>query len=257
MSVRSHSPKARRWSLAIRSSGWLRVASALIVATLDPGAAAFAHDLITAEAAERYLGQAQQNVATIRSRDPAPQRAQAHLALARMQDEIRELLNRDLAMHGKVQGLPSQLVVDRLKLAGAPLPWSERLGRYAAPVEHYRLALELDRKGRHAGEASYGLLYGTFYDSFRDDPLQSIAEEPVTSRTLIELGSRFVSDHPTDANVEEARFIVAIAHVRAARSGTDAKRFAARALELLTQFQRDYPDSLRTAAVPVLLDALP
>jgi hypothetical protein len=57
--------------------------------------------------------------------------------------------------------------------------------------------------------------------------------------------------------VEEVRFIFAIAHVRAARAGVDTKRFAARARELLNQFQRDYPQSLRTAAVPVLLDALP
>lgn len=250
-------PRERHWSRAIRSSGLSRAAGALTGVVLTLGSVAFAHDLITAAAAERYLAQAQQNLAVIRSREPAPQRAQAHLALARMQDEIRDLLNRDLAMHGKVQGLPSNLVIERFKVAGAPLPWSDRLGRYAAPVEQYRAALELDGKGRRANEALFGLIYGTFYDSFRDDPLQSLAEEPATSLALIDLGNRFVSDYPADSNVEEARFILAIAHVRAARSSVDMKRFAARARELLNQFQRDYPDSLRAAAVPVLLDALP
>jgi hypothetical protein len=38
--------------------------------------------------------------------------------------------------------------------------------------------------------------------------------------------------------------------------GADASRSAARAKELLTQFERDYPNSMRTAAVPVLRDAL-
>ena len=60
-----------------------------------------------------------------------------------------------------------------------------------------------------------------------------------------------------DRNLEEVKFITAVLHVRAARAGgADASRSAARAKELLTQFARDYPNSMRTAAVPVLLDAL-
>jgi hypothetical protein len=237
-----------------RSSG---VSRAVAGAALGLASVAFAHDLITAEAAERYLAQAQRDLAVIRSRDPAPRRSEAHLMLARMEDEIRDLLNRDLAMHGKVQGLPSNVVIERLKATGAPLPWSDRLGRYAAPVDHYRAALELDGKGRRANEALFGLIYGSFYDSFRDDPLQSMADEPALSRSLIELGERFVREYPGDANVEEVKFIVAISHVRLARAGVDKKRQSLRARELLNQFQRDYPDSLRAAAVPVLLEALP
>lgn len=223
------------------------------------GAATFvqAHDLITAEAAERYIAQAQRNVATVRSREPVARRAEAHLALARMQDEIRDLLNRDLAMHGRVQGLPSNLVVDRFKVIGAPLPWSERLGRFGAPVEHYAAAHDLDPKGPVAAGALYGVLYGRFYDSFRDDPLLSLDIEPASSNALIDAGERFVRDYPRDANLEEVRFIVAIASVRVARAGGDARRTAARARELLERFRQDYPDSLRSAAVPVMLEAIP
>lgn len=251
------SPTDSPWSRVTRSSRYRHGFCAVVFAAVFMLPVARAHDLITAEAAERYLSQANEQLATIRSNEPATRRADAHVALARMQDEIRDLLNRDLAMHGKVQGLPSNLVIERLRAAGAPLPWSDRLGRYAAPVEHYRAALELDRKGRRSGEAMFGLLYGTFYDSFRDDPLQSIVAEPVTSRLLIDIGERFVAEHAGDANAEEARFIVAIAYVRLARGGTDGKRHSARAKELLTRFQRDYPDSLRAAAVPVMLEALP
>lgn len=257
MRAHSRTPRARPWKRLTRDSrtAWWRAGAFAFLVCCN--SATPAHDLITGASAERYLAQAQQQLATIRSRDPAPRRAEAHLGLARLQDELRDLLNRDLAMHGKVQGLPSNLVIERLKAAGAPLPWSDRLGRYAAPLEHYRAALELDGKSVHANEALFGLLYGSFYDSFRDDPLQSLADEPATSRALIEAGDRLVTEYPADPNVEEARFIVAVAHVRLARAGVDARRSAARARELLGRFQRDYPDSLRAAAVPVMLDALP
>jgi len=230
---------------------------ALAVALMAVARIATAHDLITAETAERYLAQADRNLAVIRSRDPVRKRAEARLELARMQDEIRDLLNRDLAMHGRVQGLPSTLVVERLRAAGAPLPWSERLGRYAAPIEHYRAALELGGQGTRTGDAIFGLLSGSFYDSFRDDPLRPVVPDPALTRSLIELGERFEREFPRDANIEEARFITAVAYVRAAREGVDAQRYAARARELLLKFGRDYPDSLRTAALPIMADALP
>lgn len=239
----------------MRASSLVR--AVLLVGSLGAGAFVQAHDLITAEAAERYIEQAQRSVATIRSREAAARRAEAHLALARMQDEIRDLLNRDLAMHGRVQGLPSNLVIERLKTAGAPLPWSERLGRFAAPVEHYGAAYDLDPQGGVANAALYGVVYGRFYDSFRDDPLASLDLEPASSNALIEAGERFVHSYPRDANVEEVRFIVAVAWVRVARSGAGTKHSAARARDLLERFRKDYPDSLRSAAVPVMLEALP
>ena len=229
----------------------------VLIGGLAGAACAHAHDLITAEAAERYIAQAQRDVAVIRGPEPASRRAEAHLALARMQDEIRDLLNRDLAMHGRVQGLPSNLVVARFKVAGAPLPWSERLGRFAAPVAYYTAAYDLDPKGPGANEALYGVLYGRFYDGFRDDPLTSLDPEPASSNALIDAGERFVRDFPRDAHLEEVRFIVAIAWVRVARGGSDARRSAARARELLERFRQDYPTSLRAAAVPVMLEALP
>ncbi|MBX9962691.1 MAG: hypothetical protein K2Y35_06545 [Burkholderiales bacterium] len=239
----------------MRAGSFARVL--LLMGSVGATAHVCAHDLITAEAAERYIAQAQRNAATIRSREAAPKRAEAHLALARMQDEIRDLLNRDLAMHGRVQGLPSYLVVERFKAAGTPLPWSERLGRFGAPVEHYTAAYDLDPKGAGANDALYGVLYGRFYDSFRDDPLKSLDAEPGGSRILIDAGERFVRDFPRDGNVEEVRFIVAVAWVRVARAGGDSRPSAARARELLLRFQQDYPGSLRAAAVPVFMDALP
>jgi hypothetical protein len=227
-------------------------------ALLAVAATAASHDLITPESAERYVARARTSVGFAASREPAPVRASATLDLAKMLDEIRDLLNRDIATHGRVQGLPSNLLIEQLKQAGSPLAWSERLGRYAAPVDLYRGALELDPRGRRAGEALFGLLYGSFYDGFRDDPLKPVVPDGPALLPLVEAGERFVREFPRDANAEEGRFIAAIIRVRAARAGLpDRKAHAARARELLRDFQHDYPDSLRSAAVPVLIESLP
>lgn len=229
-------------------TGWLAMAPAM----------ARAHDLITPESADRYVVQARAWVAVTASKEPPAARADASVSLARMLDEIRDLLNRDIATHGRVQGLPSNLLIERLKEAGSPLGWAERLGRYGAPVQWYRTGLDLDPRGRRAGEALFGWLSGSFYDGFRDDPLKPLAPDTAGLLPLIEAGERYVREFPRDANLEEGRFITAILRVRAARAGLpERKAHAARARELLRDFQRDYPDSLRSAAVPVLLDALP
>lgn len=219
---------------------------------------ACAHDLITPESADRYVVQARSWVTVINSRESAASRADAAASLGRMLDEIRDLLNRDIATHGRVQGLPSNLLVERLKQAGSPLAWAERLGRFAAPVEWYRGSLDADPRGRRSGEALFGWLSGSFYDGFRDDPLKPLVPDGPALLQLVEAGERFVREFPRDANAEEGRFITAILRVRAARAGLpERKVHAARARELLRDFQRDFPDSLRSAAVPVLLDALP
>ena len=216
-----------------------------------------AHELITPETADRYITQAGRFSGVMKSRDSASVRADAALSLAKMLDEIRELLNRDIASHGRIQGLPSQLLVDRLKQTGHALVWIEPLGRFGAPVELYKTALDLDPKSKRSHEALAGFLFGSFYDSFRDDPLKPINAEGTSLHSLIETGERLARDYPREAFVEEARFITAVALVRAVRAGFgDRKMQTAKARELMTRFQRDYPDSLRSAAIPVFLDAL-
>jgi hypothetical protein len=222
------------------------------------GELSFAHELITPEAADRYIGQANRYSGILRSREPAPIRADAALALAKMLDEIKELLNRDLASHGRVQGLPSQMLGDRLKQSGHPMVWLDALGRFGAPVDLYKTAFELDPKGRRSNEALVGYLFGSFYDGFREDPLKPIQSDGANLIPLIETGERLTRDYPREPFIEETRFITAILLIRAARAGVGDRRIrSARARELMAQFQRDYPDSLRSAAIPVFLDALP
>jgi hypothetical protein len=218
----------------------------------------WAHELITPEAADRYITQTNRFSGVLRSRDAVSSRADAALSLAKLQDEVRELLNRDIASHGRIQGLPSQLLVDRLKQAGHPLVWLDAFGRFAAPVELYKKAYDLDPKGKRSQEAQAGFLLGSFYDGFRDDPLKPIHPDDANLRLLIETGERLSREYPHEPSAEEVRFITAILQVRAARAGVgDQKMRSARARELMAQFQRDYPDSLRSAAIPVFLDALP
>lgn len=217
-----------------------------------------AHDLITAAAAEDYVRRAQSYVATTKNESAtAIARATAQLDLARMQDEIKELLNRDLAMHGKVQGLPSNALIERLRAADAALPWSETLQRYAAPLPRYEVYVVTATRGERVNEALFGAITGYFYESFRDDPLQPLPGAMKQSDKHIGYSERFINEFPKDANIEEVRFIAAILHLRAARERANAKSHGARAKELLIAFRKDYPESMRAAAVPVLLDEIP
>jgi len=237
--------------------GWGRTLCAL---TLLGGAAGYAHDLITAEAAERYLAQAQDNRRVIQSRAPALQRAQAHYVLGSMLDEIRDLLNRDIATHGKVQGLPTEYLVAALAANGTPLATLPGSSRFPANLEHYRESLRLAPDGPSAGDASFRLLQGFFYDSFTDDPLAPHAQTPAQLRQQIELCERFLQRYPAHAGREEAEFILSVHYLQAARSAADAgtrTRYAQRARDALLKFRERYPESMRVAAVDVLLEQVP
>ncbi len=117
-----------------------------------------AHDLITMESAERYLAEAQLRLDIVSSPQPALQRADAATRLGRMLDEIRDLLNRDLEAHGRVQGLSTEYLLRELKKKGLPLEVSPVLGRFSANVSWYREALRLSPEGPHAGDASFSWL---------------------------------------------------------------------------------------------------
>ena len=89
--------------------------SLIVTSLLCCAGIAQAHDLITSESAERYLAQAQQRLEVLHSRQPPAQRAESAFALGRMLHEIRDLLNRDIAAHGRIQGLSTEYLVRELK----------------------------------------------------------------------------------------------------------------------------------------------
>ena len=230
-------------------------ALALACALATPTAA---HDLITAEAAQAYLAQAQSQLSIVSSRGAPAKHAEANVSLGRLLDEIRELLNRDIASHGKVQGLPSNYLVAELRRQGAPL--SQAQGRFLANIAYYREALKLAPEGPAAAEASLRWMRGAFYDSFEDDPLVVRGLTPEQLDEQLALGERFVQRYPAHPEMEEAQFILLANTVRAANASRDAARRAAlsaRARALAETLLARYPDSMRAAAVPVLLERLP
>jgi hypothetical protein len=221
---------------------------------------AVAHDLITAEAAEHYLAQASENHKVIRSKAPAVQRAEAHFALGSMLDEIRDLLNRDIATHGKVQGLPSEYLVAALTAGGTPLATARGAVRFPANLDYYRESLRLAPEGPSGADASFRLLQGYFYDSFSDDPLAPHAQTWVQLQQQIRVGERFLQRYPAHPGREEAEFIVAVHYLQAARAAPEASeraRHAQRARDALFAFQKRYPESMRVSAVEVLLEQVP
>lgn len=230
----------------------------LYLVMLSFACGAGAHDLITAEAAQRYLGDAAQWHAQTSSAPVASQRAEAHLRIGAMLDEIRELLNRDLAIHGKVQGLASNYLVAELSRLDTPLAYSDSRQIYLANSAHYRTALEIGLAGPTAQEAKLRLLRGDFYDSFEFDPLQS---EQTWAQLLEQVGlaQDLASNTLAEPDREEVRFIAALAYARAAKFAADAKtaaEFRNKAMASASAFEREYPDSMRSAAMPVVRDAM-
>ncbi|HKQ26769.1 MAG TPA: hypothetical protein VJT81_20175 [Burkholderiales bacterium] len=219
-----------------------------------------AHDLITAESAQTYLAAVAEFQKTIASKESADNRARAHLDLGKTLDEIRELLNRDMAAHGRVQGLPSNFLMGELKARNAELAFSAERNRFLANVRHYREALRLEPSGPVAADAAFRLLQGTFYDSFDTDPLQPGTQTRTQLAEQIRLGETLLKAHLHHGEREETEFILAIHYVQAARAGRDAQERAAyskKARALAGDFLDTYPESLRAATLPHLLESLP
>jgi hypothetical protein len=235
------------------------IALALLIGLLGLACDARAHDLITSESAARYLAQAQQRLDVVHSRQAPAQRAQAAFALGRMLDEIRDLLNRDLAAHGRIQGLSTEHLVRELNAKGLALEPSQALGRFPANVSWYQESLRINPDGPHANDAVFGVLQGEFYDSFDADPLQPRAQTWSELQDQIALGERLIKRAPGHPDIEEAQFILAVLYTRASRVAPErnvSAQYGARARGSIAQFQTRYPDSLRVTALPVLLQSL-
>lgn len=234
----------------------LRTLVACLVASLPLDATA--HDLITAESAQTYLAAVAASQETIASKAPAAKRALAHLDLGKTLDEIRELLNRDLAAHGKVQGLPSHYLVAELQRLGVPLAWSEKRRRFGSNTNYFEQALGLAPRGPHATDAGLRLLLGRFYDSFESDPLAADESWPRLAEQIALAEGLAARELQREAR-EEVEFIGAILHARASLRAPDAgsrRSHATKARQAAAAFEARYPDSLRSALMPILREAL-
>jgi hypothetical protein len=150
--------------------------------------------------------------------------------------------------------------MSELKARGAELALAPDKSRFLANLQHYREALKLEPSGPVAADAAFRLLQGYFYDSFTNDPLQPGAQTRAQLAEQIRLGEGLLRMHPQHGEREEASFILAIHYVQAARAGRDAQEqaaFANKARALAGEFLKTYPDSMRAAALPHLLESLP
>jgi hypothetical protein len=234
----------------------LRALVACLAASLPLDATA--HDLITAESAQTYLAAVAESQKTIASKEPAAKRALAHLDLGKTLDEIRELLNRDLAAHGKVRGLPSNYLVAELQRLGVPLAWSEKRRRFGANTQYFEQAFGLAPRGPRAADAGLRLLQGRFYDGFDSDPLAADESWPRLEAQLALAQDLAARDLEPGAR-EEVEFIGAILRARASLRAPDAasrRSHGRKAKEAIAAFEARYPDSLRTAVMPVLRETL-
>ncbi len=221
-------------------------------------AGASAHDLITAELAEAYLDnlmiwQRQAQVGPDKTG-----KAEASLKIGETLDEIRGLLNRDLAVHGEVQGLASGYLVSELERIGTPLAYSESRNYFTVNSKYYRAVLDLGVSGRPARQAQLHLLRGEFYDSFGVDPLDANQTSAQLREQLV-LVDVLMDSEVSEPDREELRFIATIVYARAATSASQqpaGSAYRGKALALAAAFEHDYPDSLRSAAMPVIRDAL-
>ena len=231
----------------------IRHVVAWLVAGLSLNAGA--HDLFTTESVQAYLLRVADLQKALAPGNGSEARAQASLQLGQTLDEIRELLNRDLEAHGRVQGLASNVLTSELTAHGAPLAYSARANRFIANLRYYRDALRWAPSGPIAAEASFGLFKGYFYDSFDDDPLQPVAQSRAQLSEQIRLGEALRREYPRHAQREETSFILAIHYMQAARAEAGAR---ARSLEearaLIEEFTKAYPDSLRVATLAALLE---
>jgi hypothetical protein len=75
----------------------------------------------------------------------------------------------------------------------------------------------------------------------------------------VELAEDLASNTLTEPNREEVLFIAAFAYARAAKFAPDlqmAAGFRNKAMASAEAFEREYPDSMRSAAMPVVRDAM-
>lgn len=242
--------------MGLRRARCSLAAWSIALAALPPGAAA--HDLISAHSAGQYLESIQRAQEVLRADTAPAARARASVALGRTLDEIRDLLNRDIASHGRPQGLPTLALLRSLGERGLALEVSAALGRYPANLDWYRSALRLDPDGASSGEARLRLLQGHFYDSFDQDPLRprgqswAVLQEQIRHAVILSGGAL------AEPEREEVQFILAVHCLQAQRAAPDpaaAAAYAASAREHIARFRARYPDSLRLAALEALQES--
>jgi hypothetical protein len=223
-------------------------------------ARASAHELLGTEETENYLQQIEALNTAIVKEDSVEKRAEALFALGELIAHVTALLNRDRIAHNGRLGLVSTVLVNELSRRGIDLSWWPEALRYRSYLRPFEQYIALLPQGAKRADALFRILQGRFYDSFLFDPLQPVAGTWPALVAEIEHAKALLTQQPTGQNREETLFILAVDYVRAARQAPDAalqQAYVMQARAALQAFYTAYPDSLRTAAVHMLLEQLP
>jgi hypothetical protein len=232
---------------------------ALLTGWLDVSRAP-AHDLLNAEEAERSLRRIDELNAAIIKSNAVEQRAEALFALGAIIAHLTTSLNRDVALHNGELGLVATVLVHELSRRGINLSWWPEAIRYRSYVQPFEQYIALLPHGPKRAEALFHILQGRFYDSFISDPLQPMTVPWSALVAEVEYAKALLAHHPTYPNREEVLFILAVDYVRASQQAPDAalqQAYVTQARATLQAFHTTYPNSLRMAAVHMLLERLP
>lgn len=229
------------------------LASLLGLALLGLSPLAQAHEAIGATAPKAYVAKLSELSRSVQSAAPANARAAAWFEIGLTLDEIRELLNQDIASHGRPQGLEAALLIEQVNALPHPLQASSRTRMYEANLAPYQQAIALDPKGTFVARARFMILKGHFYDSFTDDPLRPPGQTRAQLLAMIDLGEALLRAPGPAQDQEETRFILAMHYLQARVGGVlPAATSEARFGELLREFRLRYPTSLKLSALETL-----
>ena len=237
----------------------VRTLAAAICAFLIGISSGAAHKGVHPEADQDFLNQVDELMRVIASADPAGESADALYDLGKTLTQVTELLNRDLASQGGNPSDQSSVLIEDLKTRGIELQFSEAAKRYESYLRPFKEYLALSPDGSRRADAMFRVLYGGFYDSFGNDPMELLDMDWTGLMDQIEMAESFLSLYPDHGDREEAQFILAVDYARAAReaSGEETTQsFRERAHAALTAFRETYPDSLRALAAQVLINRL-
>ena len=219
---------------------------------------ASAHDLITDEVAKEYLLELQESVSVLEDVGASNEtRAQAALSIGTTLEEIKSFLNRDISMHGAINGLATEYLVSKLENSGLALHFDSKNNYYPFDNTYYHAALKFASSNNTRSLAKVRLIKGDFYHDFKGDLMS-------TTASLTDLEGQVKSFDEVDftslsnEEAEELRFIKIITYARLMKGRrTDEDDRLSNVFQALSEeFEMLYPSSMRLGAVSVVKEIL-
>jgi hypothetical protein len=217
-----------------------------------------AHDLITDEVAKQYLLELQESVSVLEDVGASNEmRAQSALSIGAKLEEIKSFLNRDISMHGAINGLATEYLVSKLESSGMALHFDSKNNYYPSDNSYYHTALKFASSNETRSLAKVRLIKGDFYHDFQGDLMS-------TTASLTDLEGQVKSFNDVDftslsnEEAEELRFIKIITYARLMKGkrNDEDDRLSKLFQALSEEFEMLYPSSMRLGAVSVVKEIL-